>query len=375
MPKVIGVRFRTSPRVYYFAPTEGEEYNKNTVVVVETQRGIELATVIRPPHDVPDEAIVPPLKGVMRIATENDKEAAKADDGKKREILSVAREKVAARGLDMKIVDCEFTVDHGKLVLYFTAEQRVDFRELVRDLASAFHTRIDLRQIGARDECKLIGSLGTCGMPCCCGRFESDSEHVSIKMAKNQNLALTPGKINGMCGRLLCCLGYENKTYEDAIRRLPKHGTTVTARDGRRGTVVSVTPLTEKVRVRIGDDDSFEFCEFDLEELSFTRETPPPDKNSNAKNNGDKKDKKERRHDGKTHGDKQERGERNLDQGKNGGGKNVEQDGGDGVAKPSGGAAPSHKRHKRGGKNNRQKQSEKGQPTARKPSENYDPTE
>ncbi|MDE6029093.1 MAG: stage 0 sporulation family protein, partial [Clostridiales bacterium] len=296
MPKVIGVRFRTSPRMYYFAPTEGEEYAKGTKIVVETQRGVELATVILPVTEVPDEKIVAPLKGVLRIATDGDLEAATADDKQKQEIIATAKQKVAARGLDMKIVDCEFTVDHGKLVLYFTAEQRVDFRELVRDLASAFHMRIDLRQIGAREECKLIGSLGACGMPCCCGRFESDSEHVSIKMAKNQNLALTPNKINGMCGRLLCCLSYENKTYEDVARRSPKVGSWITCPDGRRGTVVSITPLTEKVRLRVGDEDNFEFAEYTLDELNYSGKDsatpqsdmdglePPPERNRNQNN-------------------------------------------------------------------------------------------
>ncbi|MDE6293070.1 MAG: stage 0 sporulation protein, partial [Clostridiales bacterium] len=269
MPKVIGVRFRTSPRMYYFAPTEGEEYKKGAKVVVETQRGVELATVILPVTEVTEDKIVAPLKPVARIATDSDIEAASADGAQKQEIIATAKQKVAARGLDMKIVDCEFTVDHSKLVLYFTAEQRVDFRELVRDLASAFHMRIDLRQIGAREECKLIGSLGACGMPCCCGRFESDSEHVSIKMAKCQNLALTPNKINGMCGRLLCCLSYENKTYEDVARRSPKVGSWVTCPDGRRGSVVSVTPLTEKVRLRVGDEDNFEFVEYTLSELKL----------------------------------------------------------------------------------------------------------
>lgn len=285
MPKVIGVRFRTSPRMYYFAPTEGEEYEKGTNVVVETQRGVELATVILPVTEVSDDNIVAPLKGVMRIATQSDLDAAHADDDQKQSILATAKQKVAERKLDMKIVDCEFTVDHGKLVLYFTAEQRVDFRELVRDLASAFHMRIDLRQIGARDECKLIGSLGACGLPCCCGRFESDSEHVSIKMAKCQNLALTPNKINGMCGRLLCCLSYENKTYEEVAKKSPKPGTFVTCPDGRRGSVVSVTPLTEKVRVRVGDDENFEFAEFTLDEISFDKKRAPaePDSRRDAK--------------------------------------------------------------------------------------------
>lgn len=287
MPKVLGVRFRTSPRMYYFAPADGVEYNKGDKVVVETQRGIELATVVLPVTDVEEDNIVAPLKPVLRIADEKDLEAEKADLEQKQGILATAKQKVAERGLDMKIFDCEFTVDHSKLVLYFTAEQRVDFRELVRDLASAFHMRIDLRQIGAREECKLIGSLGACGMPCCCGRFESDSEHVSIKMAKNQNLALTPNKINGMCGRLMCCLGYENKTYEDVLRRSPKNGSFVTCADGRRGTVVSVTPLTEKVRVRVGDEDSFEFVECDLNSLSFERrEQKQEDGQAKDNNNG-----------------------------------------------------------------------------------------
>lgn len=277
MPKVIGVKFRTSPRVYYFAPLETEEYPKNSVVVVETQRGTEFATVVSAPHDVDDDKIVAPLKSVLRRATEAELRAAAADEESKREILATAKQKVAARGLDMKIVDCEFTVDHSKLVLYFTAEQRVDFRELVRDLAAAFKMRIDLRQIGARDECKLIGSLGPCGMQCCCGRFESDSEHVSIKMAKTQNLALTPGKINGMCGRLLCCLAYESKTYEELLKKMPKHGTVVTTADGRRGTVVSVTPLTEKVRVRFGTDENFEFAELPLAELTADGSAPKPE--------------------------------------------------------------------------------------------------
>lgn len=312
MPNIIGVRFRTSPRVYYFAPTEGEEYEKNSRVIVETQRGMELATVVIPVTDVDESKIVAPLKPVLRKATDADIQAATADEKSKQEILATAKQKVAARGLDMKIVDCEFTVDHGKLVLYFTAEQRVDFRELVRDLASAFHMRIDLRQIGARDECKLIGSLGACGLPCCCGRFESDNEHVSIKMAKNQSLALTPNKINGMCGRLLCCLSYENKTYEDVLKRCPKHGTFVTCPDGRRGSVVSVTPLTEKVRVRIGDDENFEFCEYLLDEL-VTDRGEQPERNSNDKPRHDKGQGKEKPNKDRPNKDKPNRVKPNKD--------------------------------------------------------------
>lgn len=282
MPKVIGVRFRTSPKMYYFSPLDGVECHKGDTVVVETQRGVEFATVIMSETEIDESKIVMPLKQIGRLATESDMEAARADDEKKQSILATAKEKVAARELKMKIVDCEFTVDHSKLVLYFTAEQRVDFRELVRDLASAFHMRIDLRQIGAREECKLIGSLGACGMPCCCGRFESDAEHVSIKMAKCQNLALTPNKINGMCGRLLCCLAYENKTYEEVQRRSPKIGSRVTLPDGRCGIAVSVAPLTEKVRVRVGNDESFEFTEASLAELRFDRQHFGPQEDVDA---------------------------------------------------------------------------------------------
>ena len=312
MPKVVGVRFRTSTRMYYFAPTEETEYKKGQKVVVETQRGVELATVVLPVTELEDDKIVAPLKPILRVADESDIAAEKADGDQKQSILATAKQKVSERGLEMKIVDCEFTVDHSKLVLYFTAEQRVDFRELVRDLASAFHMRIDLRQIGSRDECKLIGSLGACGMPCCCGRFESDAEHVSIKMAKTQNLALTPNKINGMCGRLMCCLSYENKTYEDVMRRCPKTGSAVFCPDGRRGVVVSVTPLTEKVRVRVGDDDNFEFCEYELSDISFERreqKQPPQDRverdrsaDGKPTQNGEHKDGNAPRGDGKNRG-------------------------------------------------------------------------
>lgn len=283
MPKVISVRFRTSTKPYFFAPVgDDSDYKKGTVVVVETQRGIEYATVSEPPHEVEESDIVKPLGTVTRIATEEELEVVRRDNEKKPEIIAKARELVSNAKLDMKIVDCDFTVDHSKIILYFTAENRVDFRELVRDLAGAFHARIDLRQIGAREECKLIGSLAPCGMPCCCGRFESDSEHVSIKMAKNQSLALTPGKINGMCGRLLCCLGYENKFYEEITKKAPKHGTIVEA-DGKRGFVVNVTPLKETAKVRFGTDENFEFQDVPLSALTVISAPNRPDKsNSNT---------------------------------------------------------------------------------------------
>lgn len=336
MPNVIGVRFRTSPRMYYFAPIEGERYEKDSKVVVETQRGVEIATVILPVTEVSEDKIVAPLKTILRAATEDDLAAVAMDDERRQSIISTAKQKVAERGLDMKVVDCEYTVDRSKLVLYFTAEQRVDFRELVRDLASAFHSRIDLRQIGARDECKLIGSLGSCGLPCCCGRFESDNEHVSIKMAKYQNLALTPNKINGMCGRLLCCLSYENKTYEEVAKRSPKIGAWVTTPDGKRGTVASITPLTETVRVRVGDDDSFEFCDYPLDEIAADKSAPDRQKSPKRENDdrpqqkpqkqkpfdksptGDDPARQRSDNDGNRHGKKFRRGNGNNGNGNNG---------------------------------------------------------
>lgn len=352
MPKVIGVRFRTSSRMYYFAPAEGEEYPKGTKVIVETQRGVEIATVIQPVTEVDEGKIVAPLKGVLRIATESDLDSMRADEEKKQEILAIAKQKVSERKLDMKIVDCEFTVDHSKLVLYFTAEQRVDFRELVRDLASAFHTRIDLRQIGAREECKLIGSLGACGLPCCCGRFESDAEHVSIKMAKCQNLALTPNKINGMCGRLLCCLSYENKTYEDVMKRSPKIGSWVTCPDGRRGSVVSVTPLTEKVRVRIGDDEVFEFAEYSLDDIVGENGQQSGANREAKSDRQDRQDNRDRDRNGRPNNknkDKQNRG----DFRKNGNEKNADVAGQNGPQRPDGGKNNKKNRHRN--KNNKNK--------------------
>ena len=292
MPKVVGLRFRTSPKMYWFAPIgEDEQYVKGAAVIVETQRGMEIATVVMPPREVDESEIVAPLKEVTRMATDDEVKAVRVDDDQKRDILSTAKQKVLDRKLEMKIVDCEYTIDRSKLVLYFTAEQRVDFRELVRDLASAFHMRIDLRQISARDECKLIGALGGCGMPCCCGGFESDNAHVSIKMAKNQNLALTPNKINGMCGRLLCCLGYENKTYEEVLKRAPKHGSFVTAPDGRRGIAVSVTPLTEMGKVKFEVGENFEFAEFPMSELKYERreEEQKPDGGEQKRNDNNQK--------------------------------------------------------------------------------------
>lgn len=331
MPKVLSVRFRTAPKTYFFAPIDGEEYSKGDRVVVETQRGEELAIVVSPVTEVDEDRVVSPLKPVIRLATEDDLKSVEMPEEKRQEIISVAKQKVAARGLDMKIVDCEYALDRAKLVLYFTAEQRVDFRELVRDLASAFRMRIDLRQIGARDECKLIGSLGACGLPCCCGRFASDSEHVSIKMAKCQNLALTPNKINGMCGRLLCCLAYENATYEDVAKRSPKIGSWVSLSDGRRGAVVSVTPLTETVRVKIGDEENFEFVDVALSDITFDRAALRPDGGKKQKPKQeqpkeeeqpqrqpkDKRPKKDRRPQGQPNGAQQ-----NGQGGQNNGGQN-----------------------------------------------------
>ena len=280
MPKVVGVRFRTSPQIYWFSPTDGVECSKGARVVVETQRGVELATVVEPEHEVEESKVVQPLKPIVRLATETELEAARADESKKPEILAEARARVSAHELDMKIVDCEFTVDHSKLVLYFTAEQRVDFRDLVRDLASTFHIRIDLRQIGARDECRMMGGIAPCGRACCCSDHMSDYAHVSIKMAKTQSLSLNPAKISGLCGRLMCCLAYENEYYAEVNKKLPKIGSVVTAVTGETGTVIGVNQLKKTVKLKIEnkEKDSVTISDFELKDIKFAPKNAKPQK-------------------------------------------------------------------------------------------------
>ncbi len=269
MAKIIGVKFKQYGKLYYFAPGDGE-FAEGQGVIVETARGAEYATVCMPCKEVPDEELVAPLKPVLRAATERDLENMRRNEERRAPAMKTAAEKIAARGLDMKLVDCEFAFDGSKVVFYFTADGRVDFRELVKDLSSVFHMRIELRQIGVRDEAKLLGGFGPCGRECCCSVCMPDFQKVSIKMAKNQGLSLNPGKISGLCGRLMCCLAYENDYYAEACKKMPKVGSEVGTPEGT-GTVVNANMLKMEVKVRIDKGDGAAYKDFHVEQLRFKR--------------------------------------------------------------------------------------------------------
>jgi len=243
-------------------------------VIVETARGVEYATVAVPEREVDESEIVSPLKPVIRIATEKDKAQVVKNEEKKPSAMQIAQEKIEKHGLDMKLVDCEFTFDGSKVIFYFTADGRVDFRELVKDLSSVFRIRIELRQIGIRDEIKLLGGLAPCGRECCCSSCMPEFKKVSIKMAKNQGLSLNPGKISGLCGRLMCCLSYENDYYAEAFKKMPKVGSEVTTPNGV-GTVVNINMLTMKVKVKIEDKDSCTYNDFDINQIKFKKGAKP----------------------------------------------------------------------------------------------------
>ncbi len=269
MAKIIGVKFKDCGKLYYFDPGD-KLFEKDTGVIVETSRGVEYATVCVPVREVPEEELVAPLKPVLRAATEKDAETIKRNEERRAPAMKTAAEKIAARGLDMKLVDCEFTFDGSKVIFYFTADGRVDFRELVKDLSSVFRIRIELRQIGVRDETKMLGGLGPCGRECCCSSCMPDFKKVSIKMAKNQGLSLNPSKISGLCGRLMCCLAYENDYYAEAYKKMPKVGSEVGTPDGE-GNVVNVNMLKMEVKVRIEKGDGAAYKDFKLDELKFKR--------------------------------------------------------------------------------------------------------
>lgn len=269
MAKIIGVKFKQYGKLYYFAPGNGE-FAEGQGVIVETARGAEYATVCMPCKEVPDEELVAPLKPVLRAATEKDMENMRRNEERRAPAMKTAAEKIAARGLDMKLVDCEFAFDGSKVVFYFTADGRVDFRELVKDLSSVFHMRIELRQIGVRDEAKLLGGFGPCGRECCCSVCMPDFQKVSIKMAKNQGLSLNPGKISGLCGRLMCCLAYENDYYAEACKKMPKVGSEVGTPEGT-GTVVNANMLKMEAKVRIDKGDGAAYKDFPVEQLRFKR--------------------------------------------------------------------------------------------------------
>ncbi len=274
MTKVVGIKFQTGNKVYYFAPKAGEEYQRNMPVVVETAKGLEYAWVANPEKTVTEEEIVSPLKPIVRIATQKDKETYEANEKKKPQAMLTCKEKVAAHGLEMKLIDCEYSFDGGKIVFYFTSPNRVDFRELVKDLAMTLHARIELRQVGIRDETKYLGGIAPCGRVCCCAGNMPEFKKVSVKMAKNQGLSLNPGKISGLCGRLMCCLSYENDYYSEAIKKMPKVGSEVGCPDGR-AIVASVNMLKMQVKVKMDDHNGgWIYKDFPVEEIKFKRSRP-----------------------------------------------------------------------------------------------------
>ena len=269
MAKVIGVRFRQAGKVYFFSPGKFH-IKQGDKVIVETARGVEFGSVVSGIKEVSDETIMQPLKSVIRIATEEDKRNEERNREKEKEAFKVCLEKIREHDLDMKLINAEYTFDNNKVLFYFTAEGRIDFRDLVKDLAAVFRTRIELRQIGVRDETKIRGGIGICGRPLCCHTYLSEFAPVSIKMAKEQNLSLNPTKISGVCGRLMCCLTNEQETYEELNSRLPAIGDYVTTPDGLKGEVQSVSVLRQLVKVVVNlDDDEKEIREYKSKELRF----------------------------------------------------------------------------------------------------------
>lgn len=254
MIKIIGVRFKSIGKIYYFDPA-GLEIKHGDRVIVETSRGVECGEVVLADREIDESEFNSPVKPVIRIATKQDYETIEKNKKKEQDAFKICEEKIAKHGLKMNLIDVECTFDNNKILFYFTAENRVDFRELVKDLASVFHTRIELRQIGVRDEAKKIGGLGICGQPFCCSRFLGDFQPVSIKMAKEQSLSLNPTKISGTCGRLMCCLKYEQDSYEELLKVTPKIGAVVKVGDSR-GVVEDVNLLTGKLRVKMDKTDA-----------------------------------------------------------------------------------------------------------------------
>ena len=268
MTKVVGVRFRNTGKIYYFDPT-GFEIEAGAHVIVETARGVEMGNVIFSPKEVEDEAVVQPLKSIIRIATTADESVMEQNRIKEKEAFQICLEKIEKHKLEMKLVEAEYTFDNNKLLFYFTADGRIDFRELVKDLAAVFRTRIELRQIGVRDETKILGGVGICGRGLCCHTYLTDFVPVSIKMAKEQNLSLNPSKISGVCGRLMCCLKNEQETYEYLNSHLPNIGDFATTPEGYKAVVQSVSVLRQLVKVIVEIDDEKEAREYKASDLKF----------------------------------------------------------------------------------------------------------
>ena len=269
MEKVVGVRFRNVGKIYYFNP-KNYKVKVGDHVIVETARGVEYGRVVLEPRSVKEDEVVHPLKEVLRVATKEDEDHEAENRQKEKEAFKICKKKIREHELDMKLIDAEYTFDNNKVLFYFTADGRIDFRELVKDLASVFKTRIELRQIGVRDETKMVGGIGICGRELCCHKHLSEFVPVSIKMAKEQNLSLNPTKISGVCGRLMCCLKHEQDTYEYLNEKLPNVGDFVRTTDGNKGEVLSVSVLRQKVRIVVTDkDDNKEVMEYPVSELKF----------------------------------------------------------------------------------------------------------
>lgn len=287
--RVVGVRFRTAGKIYYFDPAQFE-LKRNDHVIVETVRGIEYGSVVGKPMMVSEHKINLPLRQIIRIATPDDDEREERNREKGRDAFYICKEKIKKHGLQMKLIDAEYTFDNSKILFYFTSDGRVDFRDLVKDLAGVFRTRIELRQIGVRDETKILGGYGICGRPLCCHTYLTDFVPVSIRMAKEQNLSLNPGKISGVCGRLMCCLKNEEETYEELNRGMPRPGDEIEASDGLRGTVDSTNVLQQTVRMLVEVNDEKEIHEYNVKDITITRRRRRSRQNANSRKKKENRD-------------------------------------------------------------------------------------
>lgn len=274
MVNVVGVRFKKAGKIYYFSPDDIDIVLYD-FVIVETARGVEFGHVVKGPKAISEEELVSPLKNVLRVATDEDFQIHRENKKNAKEAFTICEEKIKEHGLEMKLIDSEYTFDNNKVIFYFTAEGRVDFRELVKDLASIFRTRIELRQIGVRDEAKVLGGIGPCGKTCCCTQFLGEFDPVSIKMAKEQNLSLNPTKISGLCGRLMCCLKYEQHVYEELLERMPVVGEYAITEYGK-GTIVETYTLLERIKVKVRlNDGSEDYKQYQIDEVKLTGEMNP----------------------------------------------------------------------------------------------------
>ena len=289
MTKIVGIRFRNVGKIYYFDP-KNYKMKIGDHVIVETARGVEFGRVVLGPKEVGEDEVVHPLKEVLRVATQADEDREKQNRLKEKDAFKICQKKIREHGLEMKLIDAEYTFDNNKVLFYFTADGRIDFRQLVKDLAAIFKTRIELRQIGVRDETKILGGIGICGRQLCCHTYLSEFAPVSIKMAKEQNLSLNPTKISGVCGRLMCCLKNEEETYEELNRKLPGVGDHVTTDDNMKGEVHSVNVLRQTVKVLVETGDEKELKEYRVDQLRFNRKRHKSQKNDQRNNNQEEKE-------------------------------------------------------------------------------------